>query len=147
MQYPETNLLLFHSHVPAAQPSPTPLPPAAIDLLIHRCPDWMSSSWSKLFKTVYSGSSREYPQGLPGRWHSLQQILSGGRLDTLPGIRGSVAILHCPPPSGQTGSWYDQIIPGCHMLRANSTWHGKPSDPFHAPGRICVERGEIGYPC
>ena len=26
-------------------------------------------------------------------------------------------------------------------------WHGKPGDPFHAPGGICVERGEKGHPC
>ena len=44
------NLILFHSQVPAARPSPTPLPPAAIDLLIHRRPDWMSPSWSQLFR-------------------------------------------------------------------------------------------------
>ena len=44
------NLILFHSQVPAARPSPTPLPPAAIDLLIHCRPDWMSPSWSQLFR-------------------------------------------------------------------------------------------------
>ena len=43
------NLILFHSQVPAACPSPTPLPPAAIDLLIHRSTDWISRSWFQLF--------------------------------------------------------------------------------------------------
>ena len=43
------NLLLFHRQVPTARPSPTPLPPATIDLLIHQNPEWMSPNWSQLF--------------------------------------------------------------------------------------------------
>ena len=34
------DLLLFHFQVPEAWPSPTPLPPALPDLLVHSQPDW-----------------------------------------------------------------------------------------------------------
>ena len=36
------NLILFHSQVPMARPSPTPLPDAAINLLVLQQPDWTS---------------------------------------------------------------------------------------------------------
>ena len=45
------NLILFHSQVPEARPSPTPLPAAVSDLLVHQRPDWTSPSWSRLFRT------------------------------------------------------------------------------------------------
>ena len=45
------NLLLFHSQVPMAHPSPTPLPDAAIDLLVLQQPDWTSRNWRRLFRT------------------------------------------------------------------------------------------------
>ena len=44
------DLLLFHVQVPEAWPSPTPLPPALPDLLVHSQPDWTSPSWSRLFE-------------------------------------------------------------------------------------------------
>lgn len=45
------DLLLFHLQVPAAWPSPTPLPGALLELLVHSQPDWTSPSWSQLFET------------------------------------------------------------------------------------------------
>ena len=39
------NLILFHSQVPAACPSPTPLPEGALALLVHQQPDWTDMAW------------------------------------------------------------------------------------------------------
>ena len=45
------NLILFHFQVPRAWPSPTPLPSALLDLLVHQQPDWTSPLWARLFGT------------------------------------------------------------------------------------------------
>ena len=45
------NLISFHLQVPEARPSPTPLPAAALDLLVHQQPDWTSPSWPRLFRS------------------------------------------------------------------------------------------------
>ena len=45
------NLILFHSQVPAARPSPTRLPPAALSLLVLQQPDWTSPAWTRLFRS------------------------------------------------------------------------------------------------
>ena len=45
------NLITFHLQVPAARPSPTPLPVAALDLLVHQQPHWMFPSWPRLFRS------------------------------------------------------------------------------------------------
>lgn len=45
------NLILFHSQVSEARPSPSPLPAMAIDLLVLQQPDWMSPAWFRLFGT------------------------------------------------------------------------------------------------
>ena len=44
-------LHLFHMQVPGANRTPTAIPTAAIDLLVHQQPDWTSPHWSRLFKT------------------------------------------------------------------------------------------------
>ena len=48
---PRDNLISFHLQVPAARPSPTPLPATAVDLLVHQQPDWTSPSWPRLFRS------------------------------------------------------------------------------------------------
>ena len=45
------NLIRFHLQVPEARPSPTPLPAAALDLLVLQRPDWTSPSWPQLFRS------------------------------------------------------------------------------------------------
>ena len=45
------NLPLFHSQVPLAAREPSPIPAALVELLIHQQPDWMSTTWSQLFKS------------------------------------------------------------------------------------------------
>ena len=45
------NLIAFHLQVPTARPSPTPLPAAALDLLVLKQPDWTSPSWPRLFRS------------------------------------------------------------------------------------------------
>ena len=45
------NLIFFHSHVPAARPSPTPLHKGALALLVHQQPDWTDMAWCRLFKS------------------------------------------------------------------------------------------------
>ena len=44
------DLILFHLQVPS---SPTPLPPALLDLLVHSQPDWTSPSWPQLFEACF----------------------------------------------------------------------------------------------
>ena len=45
------NLMLFHLQVSEARPSPTPLPAAALDLLVLQQPDWTSPSWPRLVRS------------------------------------------------------------------------------------------------
>ena len=45
------NLLLFFKHHPQANCSPSPIPPALLDLLVHSRP---SPSWSNKFNTIFS---------------------------------------------------------------------------------------------
>lgn len=41
----------FHSQAPEANQLPASLPPPLVDLLVVKCPDWTSPSWSQLFST------------------------------------------------------------------------------------------------
>ena len=45
------HLISFHMQVPEARPSPTPLPPPLIELLVLRQPDWTSPAWARWFRT------------------------------------------------------------------------------------------------
>ena len=45
------NMRRFHLQAPQASRTPTPIPPAVVDLLVHRQPDWTSPLWSRRFRS------------------------------------------------------------------------------------------------
>ena len=45
------NMHLLFQVCPNALPQASPIPPALIQLLVMQCPDWMSHSWVRLFKS------------------------------------------------------------------------------------------------
>ena len=45
------NMRRFHLQAPQANRTPTPIPPAAVDLLVHSQPDWTSPLWSRRFRS------------------------------------------------------------------------------------------------
>ena len=47
------NMSLFKSLYPQAQPAPTDIPTALLDLLIVRKPDWLSASWTELWSSIF----------------------------------------------------------------------------------------------
>ena len=46
-------LPLFFSQVPEAEPSPRPMNPALVALLVEHQPDWTSPAWAQLFKNCF----------------------------------------------------------------------------------------------
>ena len=44
------NMHLFFQVAPQAYRSPTPIPPAVLELLVEYQPDWLSPVWVKLFR-------------------------------------------------------------------------------------------------
>ena len=44
----------FMANYPQAQVQPTALPPELLDLTIIRKPDWMSSTWTELWKATFT---------------------------------------------------------------------------------------------
>ena len=46
--------LYFMCHYPQAQPAPSPIPQALIDLLMGSKPDWTSQHWSNLWSIIFS---------------------------------------------------------------------------------------------
>ena len=55
------NLSLFLKHHPQANPSPSIVPSALLDLLVHSSPDWTSPSWSKMFNDIFTQLSQKTP--------------------------------------------------------------------------------------
>ena len=53
------NLSFFFTHHPPANHSPSPIPSALLDLLVHSRPDWMSASWSSMFNSIFSQHSQK----------------------------------------------------------------------------------------
>ena len=44
------NLHVFFTQIPQADRYSTPVPRSAVDLLVFQQPDWLSPSWSQLFR-------------------------------------------------------------------------------------------------
>ena len=45
-------LPLFRTHYPQALPTPTPIPPALLQLLVEQKPDWTCTNWANLFRAT-----------------------------------------------------------------------------------------------
>ena len=56
------NLTSFFAQLPTAQPLPYPILQSAVDLVIHQRPDWLSPTWSRLFKN-YLQQGQHPPPG------------------------------------------------------------------------------------
>ena len=46
-------LSLFRLQVPSVSSTPTRIPQELLDMLIQKCPDWTSQSWSNQFRASY----------------------------------------------------------------------------------------------
>ncbi len=46
------NLTFFLHTVPQANPKPSPIPPAVIEVLLTKKPDWTSTNWQRLFASI-----------------------------------------------------------------------------------------------
>ena len=55
------NLPLFSTVYPQADPHPSVIPPALIDLLVLSKPDWTSQSWNKTFNTIFNQPCQKTP--------------------------------------------------------------------------------------
>ncbi len=47
------NVARFFSLVPQANPTPTPVPPELLRVLIHNQPNWMSNNWRAMFSSSF----------------------------------------------------------------------------------------------
>ncbi len=52
------NLAFFLHHYPQANRTPTNIPAALVDLLMHSKPDWTSQRWSRMFNSIFSQHSQ-----------------------------------------------------------------------------------------
>ena len=55
------NLPLFFTIYPQADPHPSVIPPALIDLLVLSKPDWTSQSWNKMLNTIFNQPCQKTP--------------------------------------------------------------------------------------
>ncbi len=61
------NLKLFHLQNPQASPRPTPIPAAAVELIVNGRPDWTSQNWSQLFSTCMHQALPQLQAGHTGQ--------------------------------------------------------------------------------
>lgn len=82
------NLSFFFTHHPQANHSPSPIPSALLDLLVHSRPDWMSASWSSMFNSIFSQHSQK-AQCDPMPLATIGTQASAQPLDTRPSLHQS----------------------------------------------------------
>ena len=127
---------LFKSLHPQAHPVPTDILAALLDLLIIRKPDWLSTSWTQLWNSIFSWHSCINTEDLCFSQVSVLSILQYKQSQCTSSIRTAFMSICGVPSSGGSVPYYNQRIP----IRYQTFTLG---EPLAKPKHKCY--GTLGF--
>ena len=133
----------FLQEVPAADPQPTAIPQALVDMTVMEQPDWTSPRWAQLF-SAFCGSSPGNPEGVSGREEEISSLLPGDVHPTLAGDRAQTSELcsiHSKPGFEAPGH---QMLPVRNSSPPDRVRRGRPKSGEYATSGPSLAWDEAG---